>query len=891
MGATKAVKEAKEILGGGAADPKTVLDLVKNELKKERAFDYARKILGCVSEDESVKQDRKLVLEIAQQQALCTYKDQNLSVEKRFTGALKILDNALRQRGESLATTKDQETLGQAGAINKYRWEVSGQKKDLEQSLNYYLRGFAEGVANDYGYTAINAAFVLDLLASLESVGIEKSHPVYHAIETRRERARRIREKIVTDVPPLADKPEHEKAKLHSQWWFLVTLGEAYFGLGRYDEAEKWLREAVDLSNVPDWEKESTTRQLAALARIQFGVEVWHPDFEKSPAGGALRVLVGEQALRGILLGKVGLALSGGGFRASFFHIGVLARLAELDMLRHVEVLSCVSGGSIIGAYYYLELRKVLRETRDGDIKPEHYIEIIQRVVDRFFAGVQRNLRTRVAAEFITNIKMIFKPGYSRTQRIGELYEEELFSKVEDGEGETARFIGDMFVHPAEEDKSFSPKLHNWRREAKVPMLILNATTLNTGHNWQFTASWMGEPPANIDAEIDTNYRLRRMFYDDAPKRYKKLRLGYAVAASSCVPGLFEPLSFPGLYPKEERGSKGSTKMTVRLVDGGVHDNQGVASLLEQGCSVMLVSDASGHMEAQNLPSKNIIGVPLRSNDILQSRVREAEYRELDARREASALRGLMFVHLKKDLDAKPVDWIGCQEPPEASDEQRDIARSRPLTVYKVQKDIQESLAAIRTDLDSFSQVEAYALMLSGYRMTAYDFPRAVTGYSSTATSGEKKTKNVKWPFFAVEPAMKREEGHEAEHDELKRLLDAGSSRAFRIWKLYTPLKVTGWILCVAALLTFLWAAWRWADLSILNFGSVGSTVLALLAALIVGKTTVKVVKFRDTLVTIGLGVGMSLFGWLVARLHLHLFDCFFKKYGRVSALAKRVSK
>lgn len=31
---------------------------------------------------------------------------------------------------------------------------------------------------------------------------------------------------------------------------------------------------------------------------------------------------------------KLGLALSGGGFRASLFHIGVLARLAERDLLR-----------------------------------------------------------------------------------------------------------------------------------------------------------------------------------------------------------------------------------------------------------------------------------------------------------------------------------------------------------------------------------------------------------------------------------------------------------------------------------------------------------------------------------------------------------------------------
>ena len=54
---------------------------------------------------------------------------------------------------------------------------------------------------------------------------------------------------------------------------------------------------------------------------------------------------------------KLGLALSGGGHRAAFFHIGVLAKLAELGLLRPVQVISTVSGGSIIGALYYLHAR------------------------------------------------------------------------------------------------------------------------------------------------------------------------------------------------------------------------------------------------------------------------------------------------------------------------------------------------------------------------------------------------------------------------------------------------------------------------------------------------------------------------------------------------------
>ncbi len=43
----------------------------------------------------------------------------------------------------------------------------------------------------------------------------------------------------------------------------------------------------------------------------------------------------------------VGLALSGGGFRATLFHCGALWRLAELGYLGRLSRISSVSGGSI----------------------------------------------------------------------------------------------------------------------------------------------------------------------------------------------------------------------------------------------------------------------------------------------------------------------------------------------------------------------------------------------------------------------------------------------------------------------------------------------------------------------------------------------------------------
>ena len=44
---------------------------------------------------------------------------------------------------------------------------------------------------------------------------------------------------------------------------------------------------------------------------------------------------------------KFGLALSGGGYRATVFHLGMLARLAHSEQLENVKYISTVSGGSI----------------------------------------------------------------------------------------------------------------------------------------------------------------------------------------------------------------------------------------------------------------------------------------------------------------------------------------------------------------------------------------------------------------------------------------------------------------------------------------------------------------------------------------------------------------
>jgi len=858
------VLRAEAILASPAV-PADELETLARALQSQQSFGLARRLLARRYEQEEVQINAGKKLEIGRKLALNTYKDPDLPVDERLNAALHLL-----KKVGSLDETKDQETLGLAGAVYKRLWEAGARKQDLERSLAYYQRGADQGAKQDGGYTAINAAYVRDLLAALEAGDLTDAARFPEAAQLCLQKARELREDILTNVSEPQEPQAHD-------YWNLVTRAEALMGLGRFQAAGTVLKIAASLRDVPDWHKETTTRQLAGLVRLRQKLPMENQDTIQD-AWEALSHLIGGNvsAAQNAYFGRIGLALSGGGFRASLFHIGVLARLAEVDLLRGIGFLSCVSGGSIVGAHYYLHVRQLLQTKRDDQITPADYVQIVKKIADEFLDGVQRNIRTRVAAEWTTNLKMIFFPNYSRTLRVGELYERELFARVEGQDrkyrlasfarrlfgGEKKFWLNELTIQPLDEPPNFNPKTHNWRRQAKAPILILNATTLNTGHNWQFTATWMGEPPAGLTGEVDANYLLRRLYYWEAPPAHRTIRLGYAVAASSCVPGLFEPFPLKDLYPSR----------VVRLVDGGVHDNQGIGALIEQDCNVLLVSDASGQMDTIDDPSTGLLGVPLRSNSIALARIREAQFREAFTRRRAGLLSGFVFLHLKKGLESLTVDWIDCQDPSERP-------TAYPRTDYNIQKKIQRQLAAIRTDLDSFSDTEAFALMTSGYMMTrkALEEPGVVGFPVANPAPGN-------WNFLAVEPQMTAATPDKAF---MKRLKDA-EVIAFKVWRQSRILQLGASIVSLA-LLVFLIARWEHWSLQPLPRAhpplTLGiATIIVIIAVLLslFGPMLMRFIRAPKTFQQIVIGIGMTTFGFVVARLHLHVFDKMFLRLGRV---------
>jgi len=211
--------------------------------------------------------------------------------------------------------------------------------------------------------------------------------------------------------------------------------------------------------------------------------------------------------------GRLGLSLAGGGFRASLFHLGVLRRLAELDILRRVEVLSTVSGGSIIGALYVLLLKKYLERQPASNgvvsLTRDQYVELVTELEHILVRGIRRNLRTRLLMNPLGNL-LIMLTGDSLGRRMARLYERHLLRDlVADMDVTPPRWwlpgwfwrgqirMQDLVIRPGGQPITGGLATYNARQRANggsvVTSIVLNATSLNSGGRFFFSAVELGD--------------------------------------------------------------------------------------------------------------------------------------------------------------------------------------------------------------------------------------------------------------------------------------------------------------------------------------------------------------------------------------------------------------
>lgn len=700
-------------------------EVVRN-LLQDKDFSQARRYLWPLKKQ--LAGDPELERWWRQKVAFCTYKDPELQAETALAQAWEVLIGANDPWKE-----KDSETLSLAGAIRKRQWDATSGSHYLVDSIYLYKRAYEQATSlAERVYAAVNVAYTLCCSSQeLRALGGEER---LAEAEAKRTDAASYWDAVVRESDAiLASRPDQ------ASWWLKASLAESFFGLGKYANAESILSAAIDEQRPEEWERESALNQLARLASLL-------PRQKLEPALAVLRRFIPEEAAHALVAGRLGLALSGGGFRAALFHVGVLARLAELDLLRHVQAISCVSGGSIVGALYYLQLRKELQEREDAEMTRDVYVAVVDGVRERLCRALKEDIRSEALMRTF---------GIGRTKMVGRLLDEALYSLKMPSPLE----MSDLKIQPPGFD-AFNPKRHNWRRAAKVPVLILNATVLNTGHNWQFTASWMGEPPTAIDPGVDATPRLRRLYYKDAHRpELRKIKLRTAVAASAAVPGIFNPVTLDGLYPG----------WALRLSDGGVHDNQGVFGLLEQDCSLMIVSDGCGQLSADRAAGWWFWPVVSRASDIMMDVIRRSSYRILTGRLRSGRLKRLALIHLKQGLPTRDVTWAGGEPAPTDA--------LQLMSPSPVREDVQRALAAIRTDLDNFSLNERDALMAVGYLFARQ---RLSLDWASRFTDGLAITEED-WAFM---PMVKRLSSETERDEALHYELHCGRRRLFRaFWR------------------------------------------------------------------------------------------------------------
>ena len=210
---------------------------------------------------------------------------------------------------------------------------------------------------------------------------------------------------------------------------------------------------------------------------------------------------------------RMALCLSGGGYRAAIFHLGALRRLNELGALSRVDLISSVSGGSILAGHLvtYMKQWPELGQPFDN----------WKGIEESFRAFVKRNIRTwPVLKRFLLPWNW-FRPS-TQVWALEATYQRRL----------TPLTMTELPDHPR---------------------FVFCATDMVNGVSWVFEKTRVGSYLAG--------------YLKPAPD----WPVARAVAASSCFPPVFDPMPI-----RAPDGQAGARFAGMSVSDGGLYDNLGL---------------------------------------------------------------------------------------------------------------------------------------------------------------------------------------------------------------------------------------------------------------------------------------------------------------------------
>ena len=252
---------------------------------------------------------------------------------------------------------------------------------------------------------------------------------------------------------------------------------------------------------------------------------------------------------------SIAIALSGGGARAMAFHLGCLRALNKVGILQQANVLSCVSGGSVIGALYvthdgsFETFEAKVRETLQvGFVRPAIWTSVSSKEGLKAVLCRSGLLLKRIGG-FVTapirwaGSRLVRLFGFNRDRCMTPIVPRRLASRTTILE---ATFDRILFQGKTLKDIA-----------NRKPKFVAVAAELRTGTAFYFSPLESG------------CWRFGKVNPDRIP-------IARAVAASAAYPLLLPALDDSYEFNRSD-GSKRLERIT--LTDGGVYDNLGLAPL------------------------------------------------------------------------------------------------------------------------------------------------------------------------------------------------------------------------------------------------------------------------------------------------------------------------
>jgi NTE family protein len=213
------------------------------------------------------------------------------------------------------------------------------------------------------------------------------------------------------------------------------------------------------------------------------------------------------------------LALSGGGSRAAYFSSMVMLSLDKLDLLKEVDVISSVSGGSLPAAYYAISKDPVNSTAGDREWDEKTVKSLMS-----------KNYTLRWFGNWFwpTNIAKYWFTAFNRSDIMAQTFADNLFDNKTSG-------VSYKF-------KDINPER---------PDIILNSTNGTTG-------------------EFSRIFTFTREDFNRINSELGEYDISMAVMASACFPSVFNYVNLRDFSEKEKY---------VHVFDGGNSDNLGLLSV------------------------------------------------------------------------------------------------------------------------------------------------------------------------------------------------------------------------------------------------------------------------------------------------------------------------